>query len=37
MLKNHYLFIKPVSLDHRGIKVPLDGVGSLAEIVDFFG
>lgn len=32
-----YLFVEPVALDHRGIEVPLDGVGPLAKVVDFLG
>lgn len=31
-----YLLIKPAAFDHRGIRVPLDGVGPFAKVVDFF-
>lgn len=32
-----YLFVEPVAPDHRGVGVPLDGVGPLAEVVNLFG
>lgn len=32
-----YLLVEPAALDHRGVEVPLDGVGPLAEVVDLLG
>lgn len=31
-----YLLVKPVALYHWGIEVPLDGVGPLSKVVNFF-
>lgn len=32
-----HLLVEPAALNHWGIKIPLDGVGPLAKVVDLFG
>lgn len=32
-----HLLVEPAALHHRGVEVPLDGVGPLAKVMDLLG